>query len=99
MRPLRTIGPVGREPLQSGVVPAHGDVGAGTDRAELLAVLEHAAADGLFFDLGGSTVFVGYCDEVLDVQHVAIIGNLTANVNGFITDGRNSFKRSKYRPC
>lgn len=99
MRPLSTFGPVGREPLKGGVISAYGDVRPGTNGAELLAVLEDAAAYGLFLDLGGSAVLVCDGDEMFNVQHSRIIGNLTGEVNGFLTGGQKYSERSKYRPC
>ena len=85
MRPFAALGPVRREPLQSAVVPAYGDVRPGANGAEFLAVLEDTAAYSLVFDLGNPTVFVCNFDEVFDVKHGRIIGNLTAHVNGFLT--------------
>lgn len=85
MRPVEPFRPIRVKPADRCIVAAHRDVGPGTNGAELLAILEDAAADGLFLDLGGSTVSVGYLDEMCDVDHVGIIGNLTAHVNGFFT--------------
>lgn len=99
MRPVSPLRPVHREPRQRGVVAADGDVRAATNGSKLLAVLEDAAAYGLFFDLSDSAIFVGHGDEVINVEHVGIIGKLTASVNGFLTDGENLFQRSKYRAC
>lgn len=99
MRPVSPLRPIGREPSQSRVVATDGDVRAATNGSKLLAVLEDAAAYGLLFDLSGSAIFVGHGDEVINVEHVGIIGKLTATVNGFLTDGKNLFQRSKYRAC
>lgn len=99
MRPVCPFRPVGREPRQGRVVSSNGDVRPATNGSELLAVIEDAAADGLFFDLGSSAVLVGHGDEVICVEHVGIIGNLTARVNGFLTARPNQFQRSKYRAC
>ncbi len=89
MRPFEAFRPVSIEPTYSCIVAAHGDVRPGTDSAELFAVLEDAAADGLFLDLGGSTISVGDLDEMSDVDHSPIIGKLTAHVNGFLTARTN----------
>ncbi|CAM3516874.1 hypothetical protein AGRA671_10335 [Agrobacterium radiobacter] len=85
MRPIRTFRPVSVEPQDGCVVASDCDVRPGTNSAELFAVLEDTAAHSLFFDLRGAAVSFSYFDEVFDVQHASIIGNLTAHVNGFFT--------------
>lgn len=90
MRPCSINRPVLGKPSESCIVATDRDVRAATDGGKLFAVLEDAAAYGLFFDLGGSAVFVGHGDEVIYVEHGGIIGNLTAHVNGILTARVNS---------
>ncbi len=85
MRPSRTFRPVRVKPHDGSVIASDCDIRPGTNSAELFAVLEDTAAHCLFFDLSGIAVSFGYFDEVFDVQHASIIGNLTAHVNGFFT--------------
>jgi len=89
MRPNGAFWPIGREPFQCTVVAAYRDVRPGTNGAELLAVLEDTATHRLVFDVCHSPVFVGHLDEMINVQHAAIIGNLTGYVNGFLTGSSN----------
>lgn len=95
--PDRPVRPVGGEPDKSRVEPAHGDVAAGAHGGQLLAVGEDTAANRLLLDASRTGVLVGHKDEVLDIEHGAMIGNLTAHVNGFLTDGKAPGQRSEYR--
>ena len=98
MRPIRPIRPIAGKPRERRVVAAHSDVRTGADSRQFLAVSEHSAADCFFLDAGQFGVGVCDSDEVHDVEHSRTIGNLTANVNGFLTDSREALCRLTYRP-
>jgi hypothetical protein len=55
------IGPIFREPLQSALQAADGQIGAALKRAELLAVIESAGADGCQRD--AFNLSVSMCDR------------------------------------
>jgi hypothetical protein len=88
---------MGRKPLHCGIVPPHGNVTASSQHPQLFAVREHATADGLLFDSRLSSIFVRQEDKMMNLKHAHIGGKITANVNGFITDGKNAQQRSEYR--
>jgi hypothetical protein len=97
--PISPFRPILGKPPQSLVEAADGDVTSGPHRGKLFAVGKDAVAYRLFFDTHQTGVLSRQMDKVMNRQHGAISGILTANVNGFLTAVNIFDHRSKYRSC
>ncbi|WP_162109134.1 hypothetical protein [Sinorhizobium sp. CCBAU 05631] len=97
--PFSLFGPVYGEPAHSGVEATNGDVASRPHCAKFFAVGKDAVAHRLFFDTQQPSILLAQMDKVMNRQHGAISGILTAHVNGILTAVNISLRRSKYRLC